>query len=289
MKSIFQRLFFSAALVLFAAAMVIAQEPPAPEVTEAGTPEEATPRDGIYDREIIRDRLILPYDHIREADVFWEKRVWRIIDVREKINLPFIYPKAPFITIVLDAAEAEDISLYSTVNDEFTKRLTTDEVKSLSGTVDTVIVLDDVTYEEKIKLIPKELNVDDVKRYRLKEVWFFDEETARMEVRILGIAPMLEKNDNNGNFMFEYPMFWAYYPEVRTVLARNEAFNPYNDAQRMSWEDIFEMRMFSSYIMKSSNVYNRAIKDYKAGLDILLESEKLHQEIFNFEQDLWMY
>lgn len=289
MKAIFSRILFALVAIL-AVNTAYAQEPPTPvEVNEAGDPQEQTPRDGVYDRTIIKDRLILPYDHIREADIMWEKRVWRVIDVREKINLPFIYPKAPLITILLNAAENGDVSLYSTVDDEFTKRLTLDEVRSLSGTMDTIITFDPETFEEITKVVPKELNPEDIKRFRIKEVWYFDEETSQLRVRILGIAPLLEKQDDNGNFLFEYPMFWAYYPELREVIARHEAFNPYNDAMRMSWEDIFEMRLFSSYIMKASNVYDRPIKNYKAGLDQLLEAEKIHNEIFNFEQDVWTY
>lgn len=291
MKANFSRLFLALFTLLATFTTLTAQDnPPAdPGATEAGAPKEPTPRDGVYDRTIIQDRLILTYDHIREADVFWEKRVWRVIDVREKINLPFVYPKAPFINILLDAAENGDVALFSTVDDEFTKKLTLDEVRSLSGTMDTIITFDPETFEEITKVVPKELNWEDIKRFRIKEVWFFDEESARMHVRILGVAPLLEKQDDNGNFLFEYPMFWAYYPELREIIARHESFNPYNDAMRMSWEDIFEMRLFSSYIMKASNVYDRPIKNYKAGLDILLEADKIHNEIFNFEQDVWMY
>jgi gliding motility associated protien GldN len=84
-------------------------------------------------------------------------------------------------------------------------------------------------------------------------------------------------------------MFWAYYPELRDVLARKTTFNPLNDAARMSWEDIFEMRYFSSYIYKESNVYDRRIEDYMTGVDILLEADKIKNEIFNFEHDLWSF
>jgi gliding motility associated protien GldN len=277
------------AFVLTVPVVTSAQPGSQPQVNESGEVKPPTPRDGIYDRDIIQDRLILPYDHIREADVFWEKRIWRVLDVREKMNKPFVYPKAPFINILLDAADRGDITLYSTIDDEFTNSLTVDEVNSIGGTVDTIITFDPETFEEVIEVVTNDLNWEDIKRFRIKEVWFFDEETSTLQVRILGIAPLQEKYDDNGNFLYEFPMFWAYYPELREVLARHESFNPLNDAMRMSWEDIFEMRFFASYIMKESNVYDRRIRDYKAGLDILLEADKIHNEIFNFEHDLWVY
>jgi Gliding motility associated protein GldN len=49
------------------------------------------------------------------------------------------------------------------------------------------------------------------------------------------------------------------------------------------------MRRFSRYVYKESNVQNRRLQDYLQGMDLLLEGEKIKQEIFNFEHDLWSY
>ena len=66
-------------------------------------------------------------------------------------------------------------------------------------------------------------------------------------------------------------------------------YNPSNDAERRTLEDIFWKRKFSSYIYKESNVYDRKIDTYKASLDLLLESKRIEHVIFEFEQDLWEY
>ena len=278
-------------LALFCVTAAFAQPAPEPIVTESSNPDEDKPLDGVYERTIIKETPPLKYDHIREADVFWEKRIWRVLDVREKMNKPFVYPEAPFINIILDAATSDnpEITLYSTIDDKFSEALDPNEASTIGISVDTIITFDPETFEEKMKVVRNELNWEDIKRFRIKEVWFFDEETSTMQVRILGIAPLREVFDDQGNFKYEQPMFWVYYPELRDVLARKEAFNPLNDAARMSWEDLFEMRYFSSYIYKESNVYDRRIQDYMTGVDILLESEKIKNEIFSFEHDLWSY
>ncbi len=41
-------------------------------------------KDGIYDKENAVNRRFIPYTHLREGDVTWEKRVWRRIDPRRK-------------------------------------------------------------------------------------------------------------------------------------------------------------------------------------------------------------
>lgn len=258
-------------------------------LTESSDPTADQPLDDIVEKRTTVEKRLLPYDFVREADIFWEKRIWRVVDIREKMNLPFAYPERPFIRILMDAAVNGEITVYNTDNDKFTSPLAAGEVASIGASVDTVITFDPQTYEEQIQVVRNDFNPDDVKRFRLKEVWFFDKETSTMQVRILGIAPLLDVLDDQGNFRYEKPMFWVYYPEAREILSREKVFNIGNDASPMTWEDLMEMRYFSSYVYKESNVRDRRLQDYLTGVDLLLEAEKIKQEIFNFEHDLWSY
>lgn len=257
--------------------------------TEASDPDEDRPVNDIVEKRMIDERRVLAYQPLREADIFWEKRVWRVIDIREKMNLPFAYPEKPFFTILMDAAVNGDISVYDTEDDKFSVKLQPNEAASMGASIDTVITFDPETYEEQIQVVRNELNPEDIKRFRVKEVWFFDEETSTLQVRILGIAPLLDVKDDNGNFKYEKPMFWVYYPECREIFARNKVYMEGNDASLTTWEDLFEMRYFSSYIYKESNVHNLRLQDYLSGVDLLLEADKIKKEIFNYEHDLWSY
>jgi gliding motility associated protien GldN len=83
---------------------------------------------------------------------------------------------------------------------------------------------------------------------------------------------------------------WVRYDEIRDVLAKKEAYNPKNDAQRLSFDDLFMQRRFSSYIVAESNVYNdRFIQEYTVGKDAMFEAERVKKEIMDFEHDLWEY
>ncbi len=257
--------------------------------TESSEPDEDRPLDDIVEKRIIDDRRILPYQPLREADIFWEKRIWRVIDIREKMNLPFAYPERRFFSIIMEAASNGDITAYSTEDDKFSNRLLPAEIASIGSSTDTITTFDPETYEEEIKVVSNDINPDDVKRFRIKEVWFFDENTSTLQVRILGIAPLLDVYDDNDNFKFEKPLFWVYYPECREILAREQVFNAGNDASPNSWEDLFEMRYFASYIYKESNVRDDRLQDYLSGVDLLMEADKIKKSIFNFEHDLWTY
>lgn len=272
---------------------LLAQDPEEIEVkTEVSEPEDfgEAPLDDVVKKEVMMERRVLAYQPIRESDIFWEKRVWRIIDVREKMNLPFAYPEEPFFRLLSDAASKGEMPVYSVDDDKFTKRLSTDDVLSMLSKADTIVTFDPETYEEKVQIVRNDINWMDVKRFRIKEVWFFDKETSTMQVRILGIAPLIDVKDSEGNFRYEKAMFWVYYPQARELFARHRVFTMGgNTNATISWEDLFEMRYFASYIIKESNVYDRRIEDYARGVDALWESDRIKNQIFNYEHDLWQY
>ncbi len=51
--------------------------------------------DGVYVQENIPTKKVIQYTHLREADAIWSRRVWRVIDLRQKINQPLFYPVEP--------------------------------------------------------------------------------------------------------------------------------------------------------------------------------------------------
>jgi gliding motility associated protien GldN len=143
-----------------------------------------------------------------------------------------------------------------------------------------------------MKFRTKEVDPDSIYQFRVKEEWVFDKESSRMFVRILGICPVKPIYTSTGQFIDMVPLFWVYYPDARGVLSRYEAFNGKNFGARMTWEELFENRMFSSYITKTTmdNPYDRRLKDYiKDPILRLLEGENIKDKIFNYEQDLWSY
>lgn len=245
--------------------------------------------------DIVTDRAsvqsaALPQAPLRAADVMWQKRVWRVIDTREKINLTFAYPERPLITILMEAAQDEKIQLYSTLDDKFTTPLSPEALAAIAGPPDTVAVVHPTTQALSYEIVPRELNPAEFTRYRLQEVWYFDKASSTTKVRILGIAPIRDVFDENGTLMYEQPAFWVYYPAAREMLATEMTFAVGNDAANQSWEDIFEMRYFNSAIVKESNIHNRRIGDYLPnGRDRLLESERVKADILARESDSWSH
>ena len=247
--------------------------------------------DGAYEKVTLKEREIIAYDHLREADIKWKKRLWRVIDFQEKLNLPFAHPKMGLVNILHEAAKKGEIEVYqsSEAGEVFKEPMNVQDVAQIGASIDTVSRVNFETGLEERVVTTNTFNPETVKKLRIKEDWLFDIETSTMVVRILGLSFMREKYNEAGEYVADIPMYWIYYPDVRKILATNQVYNIKNDANTTSWEDIFEMRYFNSYIMKESNVQDRRIESYATNLDLLNESDRIHNEIRDKESDFWEY
>ncbi|MBN4077614.1 gliding motility protein GldN [bacterium AH-315-C20] len=314
--------------------------------------------DGVYVKEHIPTKKVIPYEYVREADVVWSKRIWRVIDLREKFNHPLYYPlddlqegmwkknttRWSLWTVIRHHVLTGDLTVYSPYNpdweawkdgdmfkypivpntpggnyytdkdfrermfiyigtekiDPFAEALKSTEDPSMDSLVCFDAAGMPVTMWEAgnpgitcTTVYPPSDTVwymsGDIVQYRIKEDWFFDKERSVLDVRIIGIAPVIYATNEKGDITGFEELFWLYFPECRYVFQNFFVQSRHNDAQRMSFDDLFWKRMFQSYVVKQTNLYDRDIDSYKAGVDALLESERIKDKIFIFEHDLWSF
>ncbi|MDE3247934.1 MAG: gliding motility protein GldN [Bacteroidota bacterium] len=277
---------------------------PAPEPElNLGVIKKSLRNDDAIDRNLVKERTPLPYEHIREDDAVYRQRLWREIDVHEKMNLPFMYKadgdngNQRFVIILLNAIKSGEITAFDPSDDRFTTPLPfAGIVKKLVGEPTVIQVPDwvkDPTGQTmKDSTIINEFDPNAVEKFWVKEDVIFDKESSRLHTRILGIAPMMSIKNPDGSFRAVSPLFWVYYPDLRPMLAKFEAYNGKNYGARMSWEELFESRMFASRIIKSTieNPNDQFIEGYiKDPILRLLEGDNIKEKIFNYEQDLWSY
>ena len=282
---------------------------PAPQLAELkiDAPRPSLRNDNAIQRNLVKERNPLDYENIREDDATYMQRVWREIDVHEKLNIPFVYKaegdngNQRFIMILLNAIKNGDVTAFSAVggDDRFTTPLPFSNIAELLvGKPKTRQVPDWIADPDGSKglmkdtTISSEFNPDLVERYWIKEDVVFDKESSRMYTRILGIAPLQTILNEDGSFRAVTPIFWVYYPDLRPMLAKFDVYNGKNYGARMSWEELFESRMFASRVIKSTinNPNDFYISSYvKDPILALLEGENVKEKIFNYEQDLWSY
>jgi len=250
----------------------------------------------------LRDRTPLPYENLRADDALFRHKIWREIDTREKINLPFKYAadenngNQRFISILFKAIQDSAVTVFDAIDDRFTTPLTVSQVSGkVAGDSVAVPIFDANGVQTGVKYQRNDINLDSFYKFHVKEEVIFDKESSRLFWRILGIAPVKNVTTSLGVNLGETELFWVYYPDMRPIFAKYEVYNGKNFGARMSWEELFESRMFYGRIIKSTidNPYDQLIKNYSGLADKpilqLLEGENIKEKIFNYEQDLWSY
>jgi gliding motility associated protien GldN len=269
--------------------------------TADNTARKSLRQDNAYDKSTLTKRTPLPYEHLRYDDAFYAEKVWRELDLREKMNKTFTYESMEddgsqiFVNMLMRAVMSGEVEAFT--DDRFTTKMPLEAVQqAVAGSLDTVPKYDVKQIDKVIGYVVTRKSFDpkDINKIRLKEEWVFDREASRMFVRILGLGLLkTEYFPNTNKERGTSSLYWVYYPDLRPLLVKNEVYNTKNMGQnRMTWEELFESRMFSSYIVKSTidNPQNKLIRNYiKDPILQLLEGENIKEKIFNFEQDLWSY
>ena len=203
------------------------------------TPKKSLRQDNAFDKSNLTQRTPLPYEHLRWDDALYAEKVWRELDLREKMNKIFMYEAVDdngsqiFVNMLMKAVQSGEVTAFT--DDRFTEPKSIADVQQLtSGRLDTNYVFDTKQIDKVVGLNVSRASFDakSITKIRLKEEWVFDRESSRMFVRILGIGllkteyfPNTTKERGTSN------LFWVYYPDLRPMMAKAEVYNPKNMGQ----------------------------------------------------------
>ena len=259
----------------------------------AQTTEAKPPRNSILTKrqETMVEKKLSPLPEIREEYVMWKKTIIREIDFRQKINQVFYYPVNPtedwrnLITVLYDGIQQGNITPYRVENniDDMVTPLTRDDFEKENTKIGDppVIMRDGVEVANEIIFKDRMVNVT---RLRIKEDWYFDKHLSQFLVRIIALGPIIVDEDG-----LSQACWIPYDDQTRKVLSEAFVANRKNGAERRTFEEILNKRVFDSYIVKEENMYDRYINSYAMNIDALFESERIKNEMFDFEQSLWEY
>lgn len=242
-------------------------------------------------QEIMVEKALSPLPEIREEYVMWKKTIIREIDFRQKINQVFYYPVNPtedwrnLVTVLYDGILDGRITAYRVENniDDMVTPLTRDDFEKENTKIGDppVIMKDGIEVANEIVFKDRMVNVT---RLRIKEDWYFDKHLSQFLVRIIALSPIVVDEDG-----LSQTCWIPYDDNTRKVLSEAFVANRKNGAERRTYEEIFAKRVFDSYIVKEENMYDRYINSYALNIDALFESERIKDEMFDFEQSLWEY
>ncbi len=262
----------------------------------------------------------------RWDDVIWSRYVYRIIDMRYKQNYQLYFPTKSddidyrnLFKVITDAV-VDGMPIYEKNMETIKPDFKQDPVSRTSipmmfmvddplvdysddpshydiSSSDAMLVhYDSIADELSFHFYPFEKIVKNQIKYLTQEIVFFDKHTSRLHTKIMAIAPLqsdkisTRDNSNIMQSLRESIMFWIPFDGLRPYLAMQYAIPNRNETKRVTFDEFFQKRLYTSYIVGEGNMYNRWIPDYTGDEEkVRQEQERIATELLNFEQDLWEY
>lgn len=262
-----------------------------------------------YQKNLTKGKSAMPYQALREDDVVWEHWVWRTIDFREKFNQFFYFPvykpsedvksdqqgRVSITRILMEAFEQGLIECYK--DDDLQIPVDYDAMISSINTETLQHISEYDEYGDELEgydtIIRSEFSPENVFSCKIKEAWYIDKQDTRQKVRIVGLSLVYNFCKYRGDELECMPvdLFWVPMDDmrVRNILASNNCYDERNSRSDRTYDDVFVTRYFDSFITRETNTYNRPIHAYLTGTDAIIESQRIEDDLFNIESDMWEY
>ena len=259
--------------------------------TQAQIADTVPLKDGFY--LATREINSTPFKIIDPSDqnIRFYKRIWRDIDLKEKENEIFNTPGSTLIEAIIKGINTGVLTAYNPVDESFKKRYSARQ--AIASLTDSVLVskYDMNGNQISSSMSLNDFNPENITKYRIKEDIFYNKQSARIETRIIGIAP-LKRIEIAGEdaAVANQPAFWLYFPQARYVLINMDVTDPDKEIYDLSMDDIFIQRRFRSQIIRESKPNGERIADYaKTEGEMLQEAERIEQKIKDYKEKTWAY
>ncbi len=245
----------------------------------------------------------------RADDIVWSRIVYRVIDMREKQNYQLYFPlrandeyKSLF-KLMLDAV-SNGVNVYSKdprdLRPSFTNILQGEDLSkafAFDNEMDNnLIQVDTVTKQRTFQNDKYITYVKNQLKFLIQEIVFLDKHTSRLYSKIIAIAPLYALHPDNMESKESMQYFrgsilcWFAFDELRPYLTKQIVIPNGNESERLTYDEFFAQKLYSSYLLGDSNMYNRMLLEYVVDpVKIKKEQARIETEIMNFEQDLWEY
>lgn len=246
-----------------------------------------------------RAQISFPTEAKMAEDVVWRRDVYRELDLNDDANAGLYYPTEPVGTqmnlftylfkLIMAGPRHGGIAAYSydvnSGNERFDESLRIQPLK----------FLDDyhIFYERGdrgVHIDDSDIPSAEVKGYFIKESAYFDQVSATFHTKVQAICPVMYREDDFGDGVTKYPLFWVKYDDLAPFLSKQTIMTSnLNNAATMSFDDYFTTNAYRGKIYKTTNMLGKTLAQVAGGDTAKLsrEQSRIEKEIERFEQNVW--
>lgn len=261
--------------------------------------QEAAARQSNRNNMTLRSQLSFPTEDRMNEDVVWRRDVYRELNLNDNANAALYYPVEPLgsqmslftylFKLVMLGPKHGGVAAYSydvnTGNERFIESLRVNPLK----------FLDDyhIFYERTdrgVHIDDSDIPSAEVKGYFVKESTYYDQNTATFHTRVQALCPVMYREDDFGDGVTKYPLFWVKYDDLAPFLAKQTIMTSnLNNAATMSIDDYFTMNAYKGKIYKTANMLGKTLSQVVGSDSVKLsrEQRRIESEIEQFEKSMW--
>lgn len=242
---------------------------------------------------------------IHTSDIMYKKTIIRAIDLREKQNLPMFSRNREISRLIIEATLAGTITPYMNDSldngnklsiDEFNQLLIMPSDQPVYTPEDTLMMFQNEDYSYRMSSTGGDkFFATDIYQMEIKEEWLFDKQRSRQYFDIDAVTFYIPADHPSNIKGIQYALASYSYKELCEKLFKDNPkavwFNPQNEKEHKNLADAFDLRLFSSYIIKVSNPKDSYLTDIYGGdqLKGLMASQWAAFELLEYEHNLWEF
>ena len=241
---------------------------------------------------------------IHESDIMYKRSVVRTLDLREPQNRPLFSTNRQITKLLIDAVRKGLITPYNNDSLDLGRKLSIQEFNERMRMPSEAAVL---TEEEKqIALANGDSSVlagggdadylpQNLYQMNIKEDFIFDKQRSRQYFDIQSLTMSVPSDLPSNKKAIETVVASFMYKELVEKLFKDNPsaiwFNRQNDREHKNLADAFELRLFSSYIVKVSNPEDSYLVDIYGGDQYkgILASQWAAFSLMEYEHNLWEF
>ncbi len=140
-------------------------------------------------------------------------------------------------SLLLEKVKNGSLKVYPALNFEATSPLGQAAINSILSPVPDTFIVEDVDGTLIRKIVKNHFDYSAVCSFKVLEEWNPGEENDEDKIQVLGIAPIYDYYDIEGNLWAHRPLFWIKYEDAAEIIDSFDTSHPKNNFMKAVWKD----------------------------------------------------